>query len=146
MPDIYFDEYEMPGRVMNVDKGWEIYPKALYDIAVNIRDNYNNIEWFVSENGMGVSSEERFMDKNGMVCDDYRIEFMKKHLKALHRGIKAGSNCHGYFVWTGIDCWSWKNAYRNRYGLIRDDIHTQIKTLKKSGHWFNELSNKNSFE
>ena len=32
------------------------------------------------------------------------------------------------------------------YGLIRDDIHTQIKTLKKSGHWFNELSNKNSFE
>ncbi|MBF0702063.1 glycoside hydrolase family 1 protein [Ligilactobacillus murinus] len=146
MPDIYFDEYEMPGRVMNVDKGWEIYPKALYDIAVNIRDNYNNIEWFVSENGMGVSSEERFMDKNGVVCDDYRIEFMKKHLKALHRGIKAGSNCHGYFVWTGIDCWSWKNAYRNRYGLIRDDIHTQIKTLKKSGHWFNELSNKNSFE
>ena len=55
MPDIYFDNYEMPGRVMNVDKGWEIYPKTLYDIAINIRDNYGNIDWFVSENGMGVS-------------------------------------------------------------------------------------------
>ena len=146
MPDIYFDEYEMPGRVMNVDKGWEIYPKALYDIALNIRDNYGNIDWFVSENGMGVSNEERFMDQAGMVCDDYRIEFMQKHLKELHKGIQAGSNCKGYFVWTGIDCWSWKNAYRNRYGLIRDNIHTQIKTLKKSGHWFNELSRQNGFE
>lgn len=146
MPDIYFDDYAMPGRVMNVDKGWEIYPKAMYDIALNIKENYHNIAWFVSENGMGVSREERFMDENGMVCDDYRIDFMKQHLKELHKGIEAGSNCHGYFVWTGIDCWSWKNAYRNRYGLIRDEIHTQKKTLKKSGYWFNELSKNNGFE
>lgn len=143
MPDIYFDAYEMPGRVMNVDKGWEIYPKALYDIAINIRDNYGNIEWFVSENGMGVSREERFMDDTGMVCDDYRINFITKHLRYLHQGISEGSNCHGYFVWTGIDCWSWKNAYRNRYGLIRNDIHTQTKTLKKSAHWFKQLSDTN---
>ena len=146
MPDIYFDEYEMPGRVMNVDKGWEIFPEALYDIAINVRDNYNNIPWFVSENGMGVSREERFMDENGIVHDDYRINFMKNHLKELHRGIEEGSNCHGYFVWTGIDCWSWLNAYRNRYGLIRDDIHTQIKTIKDSGRWFRETSDNNGFE
>jgi len=132
MPDIYFDNYEMPGRVMNVDKGWEIYPQTLYDIAINLRDNYGNLPWFVSENGMGVSREERFMNK-GEIQDDYRIKFIHDHLVQLHKGIEAGSNCHGYFVWTAIDCWSWKNAYRNRYGLIRDDIHTQTKTLKKSG-------------
>jgi len=94
MPDIYFDNYEMPGRVMNVDKGWEIYPETLYDIAVNIRDNYGNIPWFVSENGMGVSREERFM-KDGEIQDDYRIKFIKDHLIELHKGIEAGSNCHG---------------------------------------------------
>lgn len=145
MPNIYFDNYEMPGRVMNVDKGWEIYPKTLYDIAINIRDNYGNIDWFVSENGMGVSREERFI-KDGVVQDDYRIKFIKDHLIELHKGIEAGSNCHGYFVWTGIDCWSWMNAYRNRYGLIRDDIHTQIKTIKKSGHWYRKLSDNNGFD
>lgn len=142
MPDIYFEEYAMPGRVMNVDKGWEIYPQALYDIAINIRDNYGNIPWFVSENGMGVSHEERFI-QNGQVQDDYRIKFMTDHLIALQQGIAAGSNCRGYFVWTGIDCWSWINAYRNRYGLIRNDIHTQTKILKKSGHWFKKLSDTN---
>lgn len=144
MPDIYFDNYEMPGRVMNVDKGWEIYPQTLYDIAINIRDNYHNIPWFVSESGMGVSREERFM-KDGVIQDDYRINFIHDHLIQLHKGIEAGSNCHGCFVWTAIDCWSWKNAYRNRYGLIRDDIHTQIKTLKKSGYWYAKVSANNGF-
>lgn len=146
MPDIYFDNYEMPGRVMNVDKGWEIYPKAIYDIAINIRDNYGNVPWFVSENGMGVSREERFMDKNGVVQDDYRINFIRNHLKWLHQGIEEGSNCKGYFLWTAIDCWSWMNAYRNRYGLIRDDIHTQKKTLKKSAYWYRKLSDSNELD
>jgi len=44
MPDKYYDEYdEMPGRRMNVDKGWEIYPKAIYDIAMDVKENYGNI-------------------------------------------------------------------------------------------------------
>lgn len=145
MPDRYYDAYQMPGRRMNIDKGWEIYPKAVYDIAINIRDNYGNLPWFVSENGMGVSREERFMDEKGQILDDYRIEFIKEHLQWLHKGIEEGSNCFGYHLWTPIDCWSWSNAYRNRYGLIANDIHTQIKTIKKSGEWFKTLVENNGF-
>ena len=145
MPDRYYDAYQMPGRRMNIDKGWEIYPKAVYDIAFNIRDNYGNLPWFVSENGMGVSREERFMDEKGQILDDYRIEFIKEHLQWLHKGIEEGSNCFGYHLWTPIDCWSWSNAYRNRYGLIANDIHTQIKTIKKSGEWFKTLAENNGF-
>lgn len=145
MPDRYYDAYQMPGRRMNIDKGWEIYPKAVYDIAINIRDNYGNLPWFVSENGMGVSREERFMDEKGQILDDYRIDFIKEHLQWLHKGIEEGSNCFGYHLWTPIDCWSWSNAYRNRYGLIANDIHTQIKTIKKSGEWFKTLAENNGF-
>ncbi|BDP55152.1 putative beta-glucosidase (plasmid) [Enterococcus faecium] len=145
MPDRYYDAYQMPGRRMNIDKGWEIYPKAVYDIAINIRDNYGNLPWFVSENGRGVSREERFMDEKGQILDDYRIEFIKEHLQWLHKGIEEGSNCFGYHLWTPIDCWSWSNAYRNRYGLIANDIHTQIKTIKKSGEWFKTLAENNGF-
>jgi 6-phospho-beta-glucosidase len=145
MPDRYYDAYQMPGRRMNIDKGWEIYPKAVYDIAINIRDNYGNLPWFVSENGMGVSREERFMDDKGQIQDDYRIDFIKEHLQWLHKGIEEGSNCFGYHLWTPIDCWSWSNAYRNRYGLIANDIHTQIKTIKKSGKWFKALAENNGF-
>jgi 6-phospho-beta-glucosidase len=136
LPDRYYDTYEMPGRRMNIDKGWEIYPKALYDIAISIKENYNNIPWLVSENGMGVSREERFMKDDGIIDDQYRIQFIQEHLDWLAKGIAAGSNCFGYHLWTPIDCWSWSNAYRNRYGLISTNIHTQVKTIKQSGYWF----------
>ena len=145
-PYLYFDEYEMPGRRMNVDKGWEIYPKAVYDIAKNIQENYGNIPWFISENGMGVSREERFLNAEGMIEDDYRIQFITEHLYWLHKGITEGSNCFGYHLWTPIDCWSWKNAYRNRYGFISTDIRTQVKTIKKSGYWIKEVAETNTLE
>ena len=144
-PNNYFAEYEMPGRVMNVDKGWEIFPAALKDIATRIQTDYGNIPWFVSENGMGVSGEQRFADSNGIIQDDYRIRFMKAHLTVLSEAITAGANCFGYHVWTPFDCWSWANAYRNRYGLIAVNIHTQARTVKASGQWFKQLAQDNGF-
>lgn len=144
MPEYYYDHYIMPGRRINKYRGWEIYPKGIYDIAMNIKNKYCNIEWIVAENGMGVEDELRFK-KDGIIQDDYRIEFMKEHLEYLHKGIQEGSNCKAYLVWTSIDCWSWLNAYKNRYGLIELDLKTQKRTIKKSGYWFKELSDNNGF-
>lgn len=145
MPNKYFDIYEMPGRRMNPYRGWEIYPKAIYDIALNIKENYNNIPWFISENGMGVEGEEKYINKEGIIEDNYRIDFYKEHLEYLHKGIEAGSNCFGYHTWTPIDCWSWYNAYKNRYGFIYVNLETQEKKIKKSGQWIKEVSKNNGF-
>ena len=146
MPQRYFNDYQMPGRRMNVDKGWEIYPQALYDIAKNLQDNYDNIPWFVSENGIGVSREERYLDQTGIIQDHYRIQFFSEHLYWLNRAMQEGANCIGYHVWTPVDGWSWLNAYKNRYGLISNDIHTQTRTVKKSGWWFKDLTANHGFE
>ena len=146
MPQRYFNDYQMPGRRMNVDKGWEIYPQALYDIAKNLQENYDNIPWFVSENGIGVSREERYLDQAGIIQDQYRIQFFSEHLYWLNRAMQEGANCFGYHVWTPVDGWSWLNAYKNRYGLISNDIHTQTRTVKKSGWWFKDLTANHGFE
>lgn len=146
MPQRYFNDYQMPGRRMNVDKGWEIYPQALYDIAKNLQDNYDNIPWFVSENGIGVSREERYLDQTGIIQDHYRIQFFSEHLYWLNRAMQEGANCFGYHVWTPVDGWSWLNAYKNRYGLISNDIHTQTRTVKRSGWWFKDLTANHGFE
>ena len=144
MPEYYYDTYIMPGRRINPHRGWEIYPQGLYDIAKNIKDNYGNIPWIVMENGMGVEGEDRFKN-NGMIEDDYRIDFIKEHLTYLHKGIEEGSNCLGYMVWTSIDCWSWLNAYKNRYGLIELNLDDASRTIKKSGYWFKKLAENNGF-
>lgn len=146
LPQRYFNDYQMPGRRMNVDKGWEIYPQALYDIAKNLQDNYDNIPWFVSENGIGVSREERYLDQTGIIQDQYRIQFFSEHLYWLNRAMQEGANCFGYHVWTPVDGWSWLNAYKNRYGLISNDIHTQTRTVKQSGWWFKDLTANHGFE
>ena len=145
-PLYYYDIYDMPGKKINPYRGWEIYPKAIYDIAKNIQENYGNIKWFISENGMGVEGEERFKNAEGVIEDDYRIEFYREHLTHLHKAITEGANCFGYHTWTPIDCWSWTNAYKNRYGYISVDLPTQIKTIKKSGHWIKEVSESNEIE
>ena len=141
----FYEPYVMPGRKINPYRGREIYEQGLYDIAQNIKENYGNIEWLLTENGMGVEGEEKFR-QNGEIQDDYRIDFVKDHLRELHRAIQEGANCKGYLMWTFIDCWSWLNGYKNRYGLVELDLATQERRLKKSGHWFRELSQQNGFE
>ena len=111
-----------------------------------MKEQYNNIPWYVSENGMGVADEERFLNADGMIEDDYRIEFMQDHLEYLYKGIQAGSNCFGYHSWTFVDCWSWLNGYRNRYGFYRVDLDNNFeRSIKKSGLWFKEVAHNNGF-
>lgn len=145
MPEWFFDYYEMPGRKMNPHRGWEIYEQGIYDILTNLKENYGNIPSYISENGMGVEGEEKFL-ADGQIQDQYRIEFVRDHLRWLHKGISEGANCKGYHLWTFIDNWSWSNAYKNRYGFVQLDLATQTRTIKKSGEWFAEVSCKNGFE
>ncbi|MDZ5782660.1 glycoside hydrolase family 1 protein [Marinococcus luteus] len=145
LPEWFFDHYEMPGRKMNPYRGWEIYPKGVYDIMMNLRDNYGNIPSFISENGMGVQDEARFIE-NGMIQDDYRIEFIQDHLEWLHRAIEEGANAKGYHLWSFIDNWSWMNAYKNRYGYFSVNIDTEERTPKKSAYWITAVHKNNGFE
>lgn len=144
-PEDLFSFYEMPGRKVNPHRGWEIYEKGLYDILTDLKQNYGNIPCYISENGMGVEGEEQFSTPSGRVEDEYRIEFIREHLKWLHRALQEGCNCKGYHLWTFIDCWSWLNAYKNRYGLVRLNIADQSRVIKKSGYWFADVARQNGF-
>lgn len=145
-PESFFDFYEMPGRKMNPYRGWEIYEKGIYDLLINLKNNYGNIKCFISENGMGVQDESRFENKEGEIEDDYRINFFKEHLKWVHKAIQEEANVQGYHVWTFMDNWSWLNAYKNRYGLVSIDLDNKAtRKIKKSGWWFKELAENNKF-
>ncbi len=134
----FFNDYEMPGRRMNPYRGWEINPVNIYDVLKTVQTEFNNIKCFIAENGMGVENEERYME-NGMIVDNYRIDFHSEHLYWVHKAIEEGSNCVGYHMWTYIDNWSWLNAYKNRYGVISLNIENGDRTEKLSAGWMREL-------
>lgn len=139
-PEMYYDTFELPGRRMNKSRGWEIYPKLMYDMAMRIKNEYDNIPWLITENGMGIEAEEQFMNDTGEVQDDYRIDFIGEHLSWLLKAVEAGSSCEGYMLWAFTDCVSPMNAFKNRYGLVRIDLdNDRSRSLKKSGKWYKQI-------
>lgn len=139
-PAYYYEMFELPGRKMNPFRGWEIYPQIMYDMAVRMKEEYGNIEWFIAENGMGVENEFRFKNENGIIQDDYRIEFISEHLKWLLLGVDQGSNCTGYMLWAFTDNVSPMNAFKNRYGLVEINLEEKRnRKLKKSAYWYKDL-------
>ena len=136
----FADPYIWPERKMNVYRGWEIYPKGIYDFGMKMKREYPDMKFFISENGMGVEHEDRFRDESGQIQDDYRIEFVEDHLKWVIKAVEEGANCVGYHYWGLIDNWSWANAFKNRYGFLEVDLMDNYsRKLKKSAHWIKNL-------
>jgi beta-glucosidase/6-phospho-beta-glucosidase/beta-galactosidase len=146
-PSKYYSTWDMPGKRMNPYRGWEIYPKALYDVAMRIKNQYGNIEWLVSESGMGVQNEYKYKNAEGEIQDDYRIDYIKEHLAWLSKAVDDGANCKGYWLFASLDNCSPLNAFKNRYGLIEVNLDkNHERRIKKSGHWYKTLGDTNEFE
>lgn len=146
-PEMFYEPFDLPGRAMNKSRGWEIYPKVMYDMAMYLKENYGEMPWIVSENGMGIEGEERFKDAQGMVQDTYRINFIAQHLRWLVKAIEEGSLCEGYMLWAFTDNVSPMNAFKNRYGLVRIELDDQrTRSMKASGLWYRGLIANRSFE
>ncbi len=136
----YADPYVWPDAKMNIYRGWEIYPKGIYDFGMKMKEEYPDLKFFISENGMGVEHEDRFRGKDGQIQDDYRIEFVKEHLEWILKSIQDGARCMGYHYWGLIDNWSWNNAFKNRYGMVEVDLAGNYqRRLKKSAGWLQEV-------
>ncbi|WP_312948560.1 glycoside hydrolase family 1 protein [Superficieibacter sp.] len=139
-PAWYYEPFDLPGRKMNASRGWEIYPRIIYDMAMRIKDEYRNIPWFVAESGMGVENEGQFRNADGVIEDDYRIRFISEHLYHTLLARQDGANCQGYMLWAFTDNVSPMNAFKNRYGLIEIDLqNNRARRAKKSAGWFRQL-------
>jgi 6-phospho-beta-glucosidase len=139
-PERFYESFDLPGKQMNSSRGWEIYPKVMYDMANYLKKNYGDIPWLITENGMGRENEEEYMDESGQVVDDYRIQFISEHLYWLLKAVEEGANCEGYMLWAFTDCVSPMNAFKNRYGLVRVELNQErTRSLKKSASWYRKL-------
>ncbi|AKX34338.1 6-phospho-beta-glucosidase [Spiroplasma litorale] len=138
------------GNLMSVGKnpflketewGWQIDPVGLRITLNQLWDRYQ-LPLFISENGIGVVET---LNKNNTVEDDYRIEYLSKHIEQINEAIKDGVDVFGYTMWTPIDVVSaTTNEMSKRYGLIYvdyDDYHNGSgnRYLKKSYHWFKKF-------
>ena len=139
---VFAEEYVWPDAVINESRGWEIYPQGIYDFAIKMTRDYPDLEWFVSENGIGIEEDHADRDDEGRIQDaSYRVPFVRDHLRWIARAIDEGAKCRGYHYWGAIDCWSWNNAYKNRYGFVEVDLaHNYERRPKESAAWIAEVA------
>lgn len=109
---------------------------------MRLKHEYGNPDWLISENGIGIEHEERYRDAQGMIVDDYRIDFLSEHLQYALQAKEAGCHCQGYLVWSYIDNVSAINAFKNRYGLLELNLDTGERIPKKSAYWFSDILRK----
>ena len=122
--------------------GWQIDPQGLRFALNELADRYEK-PVFVVENGMGAIDEA---DENGYVEDDYRIEFLRGHLKCLMQAVlEDGVKCIGYTMWGPLDLVSLGTGeMKKRYGFIYVDMDDKgngslRRTPKKSYGWMKRV-------
>lgn len=122
--------------------GWPIDPMG-FRITLNaLYDRYQK-PLFVVENGLGAVDEVK---EDGSIDDDYRIEYLKAHIRAMAEAAdEDGVDIIGYTPWGCIDLVSATTGEMSkRYGLIyvdKDDDGrgTLQRVRKRSFYWYKEV-------
>lgn len=122
--------------------GWSIDPAGLRIALNTLYDRYQIPLWVV-ENGIGYAD---VVEADGSIHDDYRIDYMKKHIEAMDDAINLdGVDLMGYTPWGCIDLVSaGTGEMKKRYGMIyvdRDDVgNGSLKRSKKdSFYWYKKV-------
>jgi len=122
------------------DAGWEVWPKALYDMVMRITRDYNRPAIEITESGCAYNDAP---DASGEIHDERRISFHRKYISALARAIAEGADIRSYHAWTLMDNFEWAEGYSQRFGLAYVDFKTQQRIIKDSGRWYAKIAGQN---
>lgn len=117
--------------------GLRIFMNELYD-------RYHK-PLLIAENGLGAKDEL----VNDTVEDDYRIDYLRDHIKSFKEAINDGVELIGYLPWGCIDLISCSTGQiSKRYGFIYVDLDdegngTLNRFKKKSFAWYKKVIESN---
>ena len=124
--------------------GWGVDPEGLRITLNRLYDRYK-MPLLIVENGLG--AVDKF--ENGTVHDEYRIDYLRKHIVAIKEAINDGVDVMGYITWGCVDCRSASfGDMDKRYGFIYVDADnegngTYDRYKKDSFYWYKQVISTN---
>lgn len=121
--------------------GWQIDPEGLRYALNDLYDRYGK-PLMVVENGLGAKDE---LAPDGTIQDDYRIDYLRRHIQQMKEAVKDGVDLMGYTPWGCIDLVSASTGeYAKRYGFIYvrrydDGTGDFARLKKKSFFWYKKV-------
>lgn len=120
---------------------WRADPLGFYNCLSQYWDRYEK-PIMIAENGFGAIDT---VEADGSIHDDYRIDYLRKHIIQLKECVKDGVDIMAYLSWGPIDIVSSSSAEMSkRYGYIYVDLDDlgqgSGKRMKKdSFYWYKKV-------
>jgi beta-glucosidase len=119
------------------ETGWEVYAQGLTDTLLWVMERYGNPPVYVTENGAAFFDAPTV--EGDRVEDPLRIDYLRKHIKAIHAAMRRGVDLRGYFVWSLLDNLEWSLGYSKRFGIVHVDFASLKRTPKDSAHFYSKV-------
>ena len=143
--DLYgYFKIEKNPNLQSTEYGAQIDPVGLR-IALNHYYSRYHLPLIITENGLGTADT---LTEEGKVHDDYRINYLRDHIRACQKGIEDGVELMGYCPWSVIDLLSSHQGFKKRYGFVyvnREDHDLKdLRRIKKDSYfWYQEVIRSN---
>ena len=124
-------------RATYTETGWEVFAPGLTDTLVWVKQRYGNPPTYVTENGAAFFDPPALDDHR--LADPLRVDYLRKHIAAVHAAMTQGADVRGYFVWSLLDNFEWSLGYSKRFGIVHVDFETQKRTPKDSARFYAEI-------
>jgi beta-glucosidase len=121
----------------HTETDWEVYPDSLVETLKWVTDRYGRLPLYVTENGAAFFDPPKTVD--GRVEDYLRVDYLRKHIRAVHQAIAQGVDMRGYFVWSLMDNFEWSQGYAKRFGIVHVDYETLERTPKQSAEYYRRV-------
>jgi beta-glucosidase len=119
------------------ETGWEVFPQGLTDILLWVKSRYGNPPVYITENGAAFYDPPTVAGDT--LEDPLRVDYLRRHLRAVGSALRQGCNVRGYFAWSFMDNLEWSLGYSKRFGIVHVDFATQRRTPKASARFLSAV-------
>ena len=122
------DEKQTPPGIRSTEMGWQVYPPGLTHTIQHVWERFRK-PIIITENGIA----DRF--------DAMRPNYMLNHLARIHSAIAKGIPVEGYFHWSFMDNFEWREGFSKKFGLVAvDSIDPDlVRRPRRSAELYSEI-------
>lgn len=118
-----FGAFQRTGTERLTQSGWTVYAKGLYKCLKRLHKKFG-LPMYITENGIATDD------------DEWRKDFIRKHLRQVHKALEKGMDVRGYFYWSNLDNFEWSLGFEPRFGLIHVDYDDNFRRTVRESAWF----------
>ncbi|XP_015759806.1 PREDICTED: lactase-phlorizin hydrolase-like [Acropora digitifera] len=122
-------------------------PWGMRKILVWLKEQYNDPEIIITENGFSVSGEDD-LPLPAALNDQDRVTYLRGYINEALKAVKLdGVKLKGYFVWSLLDNFEWDDGFRYRFGIhhVNFDHPDRPRYVKQSAKIYKEIVKNNGF-